>query len=54
VIGLDYQNRLFLNTVDMDERFFFFDKEEQIAIYRTETPMFVHVNGPDKTSLANF
>uniref|UniRef100_A0A6C0JFB6 PLOD1-3-like GT domain-containing protein n=1 Tax=viral metagenome TaxID=1070528 RepID=A0A6C0JFB6_9ZZZZ len=54
LIGLDYKNRLFLNTVDMDERFFLFDKEEKIAMYRAETPMFVHVNGPDKKSLNNY
>jgi len=54
LIGLDYGNRLFLNTVDMEERFFLFDKEEQIAMYRSETPMFVHVNGPDKKSLNDY
>jgi hypothetical protein len=54
LIGLDYYNKLFLNTVDMDERFFYLDKTENIAIYRGADPLFVHVNGPDKTSIKQY
>jgi hypothetical protein len=54
LIGLDYKNDLFLNTVDMDERLFFLDNEEYISIYRSANPIFVHVNGPDKRSLNKY
>jgi hypothetical protein len=54
LIGLDYKNKLFLNTVDMDERFFHLDKTENIAIYRGADPLFVHVNGPDKKSIKQY
>jgi hypothetical protein len=54
LIGLDYKNMLFLNTVDMDERFFILDKEENIALYKDATPVFVHVNGPDKKPIDKY
>jgi hypothetical protein len=54
LIGLDYKNELFLNTVDMDERFFVLDKEDYIVIYRSANPFFVHVNGPDKRILNEY
>jgi hypothetical protein len=54
LIGLDYKNELFLNTVDMDERFFILDKEENIAVYKGATPIFVHVNGPDKKPIDKY
>jgi len=54
LIELDYNNRIFLNTVNMDDRFFYLDKEDYICIYRSSNPMFVHVNGPDKTPLNSY
>jgi hypothetical protein len=54
LIGLDYKNDLFLNTVDIDERFFILDKEENIAVYKGATPVFVHVNGPDKKPIDKY
>jgi len=54
LIGLDYKNELFFNTVDMDERFFILDKEENIAVYKGATPIFVHVNGPDKKPIDKY
>ena len=54
LIGLDYINELFLNTVDMDKRFFFLDKENSIAVYKGSNPMFVHVNGPYKKELLGY
>jgi hypothetical protein len=54
LIGLDYINELFLNTVDMDKRFFFLDKENFIAVYKGSNPMFVHVNGPYKKELLGY
>jgi hypothetical protein len=54
LIGLDYKNQLFLNTVDMDEMYFYLDKENSIAVYRGSTPLFVHVNGPDKKDLKKY
>jgi len=54
LIGLDYINELFLNTVDMNERFFFLDKDNLIAMYKGSNPMFVHVNGPCKKDLLTY
>jgi len=54
LIGLDYTNELFLNTVDMNERFFFLDKDNYIAVYKGASPMFVHVNGPYKKDLLTY
>jgi len=54
LIGLDYQNKLFLNTVDMDVRFFYLDKVEYIAMYKEATPLFIHVNGPNKKDLLTY
>jgi hypothetical protein len=54
LIGLDYKNELFLNTVDMDEKYFYLDTDEHIAIYKGSNPMFVHVNGPVKTDLLKY
>ena len=54
LIGLDYINELFLNTVDMNERFFFLDKDNLIAMYKGSNPMFVHVNGPYKKDLLTY
>jgi len=46
LIELDYTNRLFLNTVDIDMSEFVFNGE--IVTYKNKKPLFVHVNGPDK------
>jgi hypothetical protein len=54
LIELDYSNRIFLNTVDMDDLYFYIDKQESIAVYRGADPLFVHVNGPDKTPLNQY
>jgi hypothetical protein len=54
LIGLDYENTLFLNTVSMDEKYFFLDKRDYVAIYKSATPQFVHVNGPVKTDLYTY
>jgi len=55
LIELDYENLLFLNTVSIDMRWFMVDKSSgySFIIYRSATPMFVHVNGPDKSLLDN-
>jgi hypothetical protein len=52
LFGLDYENRLFLNTEDME-----WDKlvwKNQTALYKNRNPMFIHVNGPDKTKINYF
>jgi len=49
LISLDYENRLFLNTSGFVENFFMFDLESIIAFYKYSNPMFVHVNGPEKS-----
>ena len=46
LIALDYDNKLFLNTVDIDMRYFSWNGK--IAIYNLKKPLFIHVNGPDK------
>lgn len=49
LIKLDYENSLFLNTSNYDEKFFIFDIESSLAFYKHTNPLFVHVNGPDKS-----
>jgi len=49
LIELDYENQLFLNTVDIDMRLFVWTGED--AIYKSAMPQFVHVNGPVKTMI---
>jgi len=46
LFALDYLNRLFLNTVDIDMSRF--TVSDGVAKYKGRRPMFVHVNGPDK------
>jgi hypothetical protein len=54
LIGLDYENELFLNTVDMQTPFFYLDKDHYMAMYKTANPLFVHVNGAVKTDLYTY
>jgi len=54
LIGLDYKNQLFLNTVDMKTLFFHMDRNNEIAIYKSANPLFIHVNGPNKKELNNY
>ena len=49
LIALDYYNKIFLNTSGFIENLFLFDIEENIALYKSSNPMFVHVNGPEKS-----
>lgn len=52
LFGLDHENTLFLNTEDME-----WDKlvwKNQTAIYKNRNPLFVHINGPNKTRLNYF
>jgi hypothetical protein len=51
LIGLDYQCSLFLNTYNIDNSRFSYNKVENHAKYREYNPLFVHVNGPDKVDL---
>jgi hypothetical protein len=53
LIGLDYENLLFLNTVDIDMRFYSQNKNRHV-IYKYRNPLFVHVNGPDKGLIRSF
>jgi hypothetical protein len=55
IIELDYENLLFLNTVSIDMKWFTVDKTENatLIIYKSAMPMFVHVNGPDKSLIEN-
>jgi len=46
LISLDYNNELFLNTVDIDMKYFSWDGEH--ATYKDKKPLFIHVNGPNK------
>jgi hypothetical protein len=49
LITLDYKNSLFLNTSGFNENLFVFDIKNNIAFYKSYNPLFVHVNGPDKS-----
>lgn len=54
LIELDYYNKVFLNTAGMEENEFTYQKEENRATYKKRTPLFVHVNGPDKRMIEDF
>jgi hypothetical protein len=51
IIELDYENLLFLNTVSINMEWLLYEKYGAftIVMYKTANPMFVHVNGPDKS-----
>ena len=46
LIELDYNNAIFLNTVDIDMNQFIWNG--QFGRYKLNNPIFIHVNGPDK------
>lgn len=52
LIKLDYENNLFLNTYQVDIEDIKIKKG--ICFYKQKNPMFVHVNGPDKSDLSKF
>jgi len=52
LITLDYENRLFLNTYGIDLSLIQF--AGGLCSYKGATPLFVHVNGPDKGDLRHF
>ena len=52
LITLDYENKLFLNTSGFDKKFFMCDIDASVAYYKLANPLFVHINGPDKTPIA--
>jgi hypothetical protein len=47
LIELDYKNRICLNTVEVDTTNI--EVIEGIVRYNQQQPIFVHVNGPDKS-----
>jgi len=49
LIALDHYNKIFLNTSGFKENLFLFDIDTSIAYYKSANPMFVHVNGPEKS-----
>jgi hypothetical protein len=55
IIELDYENLLFLNTVDINMEKLLIERHGifTIVMYGTANPMFIHVNGPDKSLLLN-
>ena len=52
LIQLDYHNKLFLNTYNMNWDEFSFNGQK--GTYRNRNPLFIHVNGPNKTELSLF
>ena len=52
LITLDYENKLFLNTSGFDKKYFMCDIDASVAYYKLANPLFVHINGPDKTPIA--
>jgi hypothetical protein len=53
LIGLDYDNLLFLNTGGIDMRFYSQTPKNHVT-YKYHNPLFVHVNGPDKSLILSF
>jgi hypothetical protein len=54
LIELDYENKLFLNTGGISISDIEWIKEKGVARYKNRNPLFVHVNGPDKSDLHYF
>lgn len=52
LIQLDYENNLFLNTADINILDIKLDGKN--IIYKNKNPLFIHINGPDKTELSYF
>jgi hypothetical protein len=52
LISLDHYNDLFLNMNDIDMKQFSFDGNT--VFYKKKNPLFIHVNGPDKTMINDF
>jgi len=48
LIGLDYDNKLFLNCVWLSEHDLSINKDKVTLIYNNSTPQFIHGNGPSK------
>lgn len=51
-IELDYENLLFLNAADMEMENFVWNGKT--AWYKRHNPLFVHINGPDKSMIETF
>lgn len=52
LIGLDYNNDLFLNTADINIHDISWDTKN--AYYKGNNPLFIHINGPDKRDIQKF
>ena len=52
LIELDYNNELFLNTYGVDLSLI--NTVSGLCKYKDSVPLFVHVNGPDKSDLRHF
>jgi len=52
LIGLDYKNSLFFNTVGVDLKTII--QRDGKCYYKDAIPQFVHINGPDKTEVKLF
>lgn len=52
LIELDYENLLFLNAADIDLEDFEWNKKT--LWYKRRNPLFVHINGPDKSMIEIF
>tara|TARA_Y100000992_G_C21178509_1_gene449511 strand:- start:49 stop:720 length:672 start_codon:yes stop_codon:yes gene_type:complete len=52
IIQLDYKNEIFLNTYNIDHGLFHYDGNQ--VYYKDRTPIFIHVNGPNKSELSSY
>jgi len=52
LITLDYNNKLFLNTYNMNMDFYSYDGQK--GNYKDRIPCFIHVNGPNKSELSSY
>lgn len=52
IIKLDYKNEIFLNTYNINMDFLNYDGNR--AEYKDRNPLFIHVNGPNKSELSNY
>lgn len=52
LIKLDYKNEIFLNTYNINHDFLKYDGNQ--VKYKDRNPLFIHVNGPNKSELNNY
>jgi hypothetical protein len=54
LIALDYDNKLFLNSEGIEWDKLTWNMDTEYLTYKDKNPLFLHINGPDKTIIRKF